>query len=51
MDINEKLWVHDKENEGVCGETWDHDLQYEYADDGSWTAVCENCGGELWSDD
>lgn len=39
------------ETEGVCGESWDHDLEYEYAADGSWTAVCDNCGAELWGDD
>ena len=36
--------------EGECGETWDHDLTYDYAHDGSWTATCNLCGGELWGD-
>ena len=34
----------------ICGENWDHDLEFEYDDDGSWVANCKECGAELWGD-
>lgn len=32
------------DDEFACGENWDHDLEFEYDDDGSWVANCRECG-------
>src|SRR5699024_5945112 len=41
---------HMNDDEFICGENWDHDLEFEYDDDGSWVANCRECGAELWGD-
>lgn len=38
------------EEEPLCGEAYDHDLEVVYEDEEVTQAVCRNCGGELWWD-
>lgn len=39
----------DDDNE-VCGETYDHDLEYTYEDEDGYQWMCRRCGAEGWEE-
>lgn len=38
------------EDESVCGETYDHDIEVTYEDTEMTQWVCRHCGAEGWED-